>query len=103
MTAIAYTVTASLPDKHTRDDYIAWLEDGHLDAVIKGGAHSASIIKLDRDADSDPFRVETRYIFATRARFDDYTSHHAPKLREEGVRLFIPRRVIFSRTIGEVV
>ncbi len=103
MTAIAYSVTATIPDAQTRHDYIAWLEDGHLDAVLSHGAHSAMIVRLDRDADTDPFRVETRYIFSTRARFDDYTKHHAPKLREEGVRLFIPRGVTFSRTIGEVV
>lgn len=103
MTAIAYTVTAIIPDEHTRRDYIAWLSDGHLDAVLSHGAHSAMIIKLDRDANTDPFKVETRYIFSTRARFDDYTTHHAPKLREEGVRLFVPRGVKFSRTIGEVV
>lgn len=103
MTAIAYTVTASIPDEPTRRDYIAWLSDGHLDAVLSHGAHSASIIKLDRENPDDPFRVETRYIFATRALFDSYTAHHAPKLREEGVRLFVPRGVKFSRTIGEVV
>ena len=86
----------SMSESTSRNDIL-------VDAVIKGGAHSASIINLDRDADTDPFRVETRYIFATRARFDDYTTHHAPKLREEGVRLFTPRGAAFSRTIGEVV
>lgn len=103
MTAIAYTVSASIPDEPTRRDYIAWLEDGHIDEVLKHGAHSAMIVRLDRDGDAEPFRVETRYIFATRALFDRYTQQHAPALREEGKRLFIPRGVTFSRTIGEVV
>lgn len=103
MQEIAYSVTASIPDEQTRQDYIAWLRAGHTDAVLAGGAMSASIIVLDRDSETDPYRVETRYIFDSRARFDDYTTHHAPKLREEGVRLFVPRGVKFSRTIGEVV
>lgn len=104
MSAIAYTVSATLPDDSVASRYIAWLEDGHLDAVIKAGAHSAMIVRMDKERTGDPPRVETRYIFATRASFDAYVKHHAPALRADGLKLFGPESgVRFSRSIGEVL
>ncbi len=104
MSAIAYTVSATLPDDDTAARYIAWLEDGHIDAVIKGGAHSAMIVRMERESPTDPPRVETRYIFATRAAFETYVQHHAPALRAEGLKLFGPASgVRFARSIGQVL
>lgn len=104
MSAIAYTVIATLPDEPTLDRYIAWLEDGHIDAVINGGAHSAMIIKHDRATANDPFRVETRYIFSTRAKLETYEREHAPALRAEGVKLFgSVAGVRFERSLGQVM
>ena len=102
-TRICYTVTATLPDEATTRSYIRWLEDGHVDAVIDGGAHSAMIVRLDRDPESDPWRVQTVYVFPTRQAFDGYVRHTAPALREEGVKRFgSVAGVSFSRTIGEI-
>jgi len=100
--AIAYTVTATLPDEATRDEYIAWLEDGHLDQVVRHGAHSAMAVSwIDS---GPPFHVETRYIFATRELFDRYTSEAAPALRADGLRRFPPERgVSFERRVGVVL
>jgi len=104
MERIAYTVTATLPDEPTARRYIAWLEDGHVDAVIAGGAHSAMIVRLLDEPAPGPIRVETRYIFATRELFDRYLAEHAPALRQEGLALFGPGSgVSFSRTVGRVV
>lgn len=101
---IAYTVIATFPDRATRDEYIAWLEDGHVDQVIKGGAHSASIVKLDQTSATDPVRAEVRYFFSTRALYERYIEHHAPALRADGLRRFGPERGIsFQRTVGEIV
>jgi hypothetical protein len=102
MSAIAYSVIATLPDPATRDEYVAWLEDGHLDAVIKGGAHSAMIVVLDEPA--HPLQVETRYIFATRAAFDQYVARHAPALRADGLARFPPSRgVSMERRLGRIM
>ena len=101
---VAYTVVATFPDVRARDEYIEWLEDGHIDQVIKGGAHSASIVTLDRTDPVDPIRVEVRYVFSTRAMLDRYLEHHAPALRAEGLARFGPARGIsFHRTVGEIV
>ncbi len=106
MSAIAYTVIATLPNDAIAHDYIAWLEDGHIDAVIKGGAHSARIVRLDPDdaAPAGEARVEVRYIFSTRQLFDRYVAEFAPALRADGQKLFGPSTgVRFARTVGVVI
>ena len=101
---LAYTVIASCPSKQLSDEYIAWLEDGHIDAVIAGGAHSAMIVRLDRDDPAGPWVLEVRYMFSTRAAFDRYVKEHAPALRADGLKRFGPERGFsFKRTIGEVI
>jgi len=100
-TRIAYTVIATLPDEKTANEYIAWLEDGHVDAVIEHGAHSALIVRITEPA--KPIQVETRYVFSTRALFDRYVERYAPALREEGLEKFPPKRgVSFQRRVGEI-
>ena len=102
MPAIAYTVVATLPDEGVAREYIAWLDGGHVDEVVRGGAQSGMIVRIEDP--STPIRVETRYIFATRERFEEYLRTTAPRLREEGLRRFPPERgVTFERRIGVVV
>jgi hypothetical protein len=102
MTAIAYSVIASLPDERTASEYIAWLESGHVDHVVACGAHTGMIVRVQEPA--EPVQVETRYIFPNRAAFETYVREHAPKLRAEGLRRFGPERgVRFERRVGTVV
>lgn len=108
MTRILYAVIATLPSEDVAREYLAWLEDGHVDKVIEGGAHSAMIVRLARRADDglppDARQVMTEYIFATRELFDRYEQVFAPPLREDGRNRFgTSRGVSMSRMIGEVV
>ncbi|TVQ31080.1 MAG: DUF4286 family protein [Phycisphaeraceae bacterium] len=97
---IFYAVTATLPDEATLCEYIAWLEGGHVEAVIKGGAHSVMIVRLE----GEPVRIETQYIFSTRERFEQYEQKHAPALRADGMQRFgSGRGVSFERRVGEIV
>lgn len=84
MAALHYSVIATLPDEATLQRYLDWLEGGHVQAVIAGGAHRATVARLQ----SDPPAVEVRYEFAHPADFERYEAEHAPALREEGRRLF---------------
>jgi hypothetical protein len=103
MKRICYMVTATLPDEDVLADYLAFLEDGHVDAVVSHGAHSAMIVRLE-PAPGAPLRVMTQYIFPTRELFDRYIEHFAPALRADGLRRFPPERgVRFERAIGEIV
>ena len=102
MSAIAYTVAATFPDPATRDRYIAWLEDGHIDAVVQAGASSAMIVRITDPP--DPPVVEVRYIFANHDTFDRYVRVHAPDLRAAGLRLFGPETgVRFARRVGTIL
>lgn len=101
MMAMAYSVSATCPDEATRDEYVAWLRGGHVDAVIAGGADSATIVVFEGEARP---RAEVRYVFSSRERYERYLREHAPGLRAEGLAKFPPERgVVFARTLGHLV
>jgi hypothetical protein len=103
---ICYMVIATLPNRATAEDYIRWLDDGHLDAVIRGGARSALVVRLDPGGANarGEVRVMTQYQFADRGDFDRYVRETAPALRSEGLARFGPQRgVRFERSVGQVV
>lgn len=100
--AVSYTVTATLPSEEVASEYLAWLEGGHVEEVIRHGARSATIVRLVDPA--EPIRVETRYVFPTRALYEDYITRHAPTLRADGLRRFGPDRgVSMQRRVGWIV
>lgn len=94
--AFVYCVTATLP-ADLIDDYIAWLSDGHVQAVLDGGAEAAWVTRLGDG------RVESRYHFADRAAYDRYDAKVAPALRADGIARFGDRGVQFVRCFGQVV
>lgn len=107
MAKVYYAVTATLPTSEIADEYVQWLEDGHIDAVLNCGAHSGMIIRLERaPGDGHPEsarQIMAQYVFATRELFDHYVAQHAPALRTDGLRLFGPERgVRYERRIGEI-
>ncbi len=103
MSRICYMVITTLSNATVADEYVSWLEDGHVDQVVKGGADSAMIVRLDPDAAGHP-RVMTQYVFATREVFERYVSQHAPALRADGLKRFPPERgVRMERLIGTIV
>lgn len=107
MPRIAYTVTARIPGQALAAEYIQWLEGGHVDAVVAGGAESGMIVRLDPaegESGEGTVEVETRYIFPSREAFDWYVEHVAPRLRAEGTARFGRERGIrFERRTGVVV
>lgn len=99
---VAYTVTATLPDERTLAAYLDWLRSGHVQAVLAAGALEARIVQLIEPA--RPLRVQTRYVFASRAAFEAYERERAPALRAEGLARFGPAAgVAFTRELGEIV
>ncbi len=94
--SVIYAVTATVPAS-VQEAYLTWLLDGHVAAVLAGGALQAWVTRLD----GDPPRVESRYRFANRAALDHYLVHTAPGLRAEGSARFVePHGVVFTREIG---
>ena len=102
MTAITYTVIATLPDAPAASEYIRWLTSGHIQSVVEGGAATAAVVRIEQPA--VPIQVESRYLFPDRAAFETYLRDTAPGLRAEGLQKFPPERgVSFERRIGAIV
>lgn len=104
MTRVCYMVIATLPSAAVAEEYVAWLEDGHVDSVVDGGAHSAMIVRLEPNGPSEAPKVMTQYVFSTREMFDRYVREFAPALRAEGLKRFGPDRgVKMERLLGTIV
>lgn len=94
----AYSVRTTFDNAAVAAEYVAWLRDGHLADVIKGGALEAMLVQLG------PLEVESRYLFADEAAFATYEKVHAPALRAEGLAKFpASRGVKMARAQGEVL
>lgn len=98
--AFTYSVIATFDDPSLIEPWTDWLRGHHLADVCRAGATSAQLVVHDVAADQPP-RREARYHFADRDAFDTYERDHAPRLREEGLRLF-PRGIQYQRTTGEI-
>jgi hypothetical protein len=99
MPEVAYTVAATFADAALAEAWLRWLRDGHIAAVLDGGASRAEVVALDEPAHS----YEVRYRFPSREAFARYERDHAPRLRAEGLWLFPPERgVSYRRSVGIV-
>jgi Domain of unknown function (DUF4286) len=100
MAEFAYTVVVSFTDPAVAEEWLGWLNAGHVAEVLAGGATRAEIIALD----GKPLSFEVRYHFPSREAFARYESDHAPRLRAEGVEKFPAERgVSYRRSIGNVL
>jgi len=75
---VPYSVIATLPDEPTRDEYVAWLLDGHLAGVLRGG------------------------VFPTPESFLAYLADYAPPPRGDGLARF-GACVMFAGRVGAVL
>jgi hypothetical protein len=97
---VAYTVAAVFADAAVADEWLNWLRGGHLAQVIAAGATDAEVVELDSEQGRS---FEVRYHFPSREVFAVYERDHAPRLREEGLRLFPTQRgVTYRRSMGVV-
>lgn len=84
MECLSYIVTAHLPNEAVRDEYVDWLLNGHIQAVVAGGATAAEVIQLDGPGN----RVQSRYQFPDASAFSRYLEQSAPALRADGLKRF---------------
>ena len=94
---IEYRVTATIPHEELVGEYLRWLIEGHLEAVIAGGAYQASLLQR---VDAEPAEIESVYRFASEEDFATYEQDFAPALRAEGLAHFGESGISFSRQIS---
>ena len=99
MSTIFYEVAVTIPDPAIAARWVAWMNGGHIADVVAAGAKSGRIITLD----DNPGQYLAQYEFESRESMQRYFSQHAPRLREEGLRLFAPPDVIYARRTGEIL
>jgi hypothetical protein len=99
MVETVYTVLATLPDATTAEEWLGWLREGHIAAILASGATAAEIIAVDGPA----HLFEVRYRFSSREAFDRYEREIAPRLRAEGMQRFPAERgIVYRRSVGVV-
>jgi isopentenyldiphosphate isomerase len=93
-----YSVAATFTDRAVADEWLAWLNGGHIaDCLAAGGALDAEIIAVEGAA----LTYEVRYRYPSRHAFTVYERDHAPRLRAEGLRLFpVARGITYRRDTG---
>ena len=93
-----YTVTCRVEDPMLETKWLGWLEREHVADVIKSGALRAEVVRRDGGG-----RVyDIHYWFKDAQAHDDYIRNHAPRLREEGMKLF-PYGLAYERASGEII
>ncbi len=101
-TKIRYTVMATIANKDVVPEYIQWLQNGHVQALVDAGALSAEISQVDT-AEGDDFKVESTFIFPSREVLQSYMDGPALALREDGKTRWIDTaKVAFARKFAEV-
>lgn len=103
MTSVRYVVRGTLASPSFLEDYLSWLQGGHVqDVIALGKALSAEVIVLDV-VDGGSVMVETSYEFSDRAALEAYFAGPAIELRKDGVERWVETgKATFSRTIGEI-
>ncbi len=96
---ILYEVQASFIHEEAARRWEEWLRTKHIADVVAAGALDGKVIRLDSPAAT----LVAQYWFDSREAFDRYLADHAPRLRAEGIALFAPEEVSYTRRIGEQI
>ena len=95
---ILYTVSCQTDDMPKAAAWMSWLQNGHMAAVMAGGAIRAELLQ------TGPHSYAVQYLFPDQTAFDHYEAVHAPALRAEGLARFPAESgFTYSRTVSPVI
>ena len=106
MSEISYTVRCSFSENcapAVTQAWLDWLENGHIQDVINGGAVSGEIIEMNvlESTLGCQRQFEIRYRFPDRTAFETYERESATGLREEGLAKFpLSSGLSYERSVG---
>jgi hypothetical protein len=99
---IIYNVTINI-DESVHDQWMNWLKTRHIEEVLATGCfYKAKIIKVLVEEEMGGTTYSIQYFAENKAKLEEYYTYYAPKLREEGARLFGDKMLAF-RTELEVI
>lgn len=101
---VLYTVRASFTDRAVAEEWLAWLREGHIAEVMRGGALDAAIVALEDAAEPTTHTFDVHYHFASREAFARYEREFAPALRADGLAKFpTSRGIAYRRSVGRII
>ncbi|HET7611729.1 MAG TPA: DUF4286 family protein [Rhodanobacteraceae bacterium] len=95
---IVYAVELEM-DAALREEYLPWLQDHVAEMLALPGFLGADILeRMDPPPPEGYLTIAVHYRLRDQAAWEDYLSHHAPRMRDIGLRRF-GERVRASRQV----
>lgn len=92
---IIYNVTINI-DESVHDKWLAWMMDEHIPAVMDTGKFfKAKIVKVLIVEEMGGSTYSVQYFAESKEKLEAYYKEDAPRLREEGARLFGDKMLAF--------
>jgi hypothetical protein len=99
---IIYNVTINIEDS-VHDEWLNWMQEKHIPEVLATGKFSsARMVRVLVTEEMGGLTYATQYATDSKATLEQYYQEDAPRLREEGSRLFGDKMLAF-RTELEVL
>ena len=88
MSEIVYSVTVK-PDQDIEQEYVAWLQDEHIQEVVSTGCFdSFRFYKVLSEDETQGASYNIQYVTTEMSRYFDYIHEHAPIMRSKGKEKF---------------
>ncbi|WP_298142399.1 DUF4286 family protein [Flavobacterium sp.] len=99
---IIYNVTCNV-DKSIHDQWLRWMKETHIPEVLATGKFiSARLVKVLVEEPEGATTYAVLYTAQNRSDLESYYRHDAPRLRQDGLKLFGDKMLAF-RTELQVV
>ena len=99
---IIYNVTINI-DESAHDQWLNWLKTKHIEEVLATGCfYKAKLSRVLVEEEMGGTTYSIQYSAESNEKLQEYYKTYAPKLREEGMRLFGDKMLAF-RTELEVI
>jgi len=92
---IIYNVTINIDDS-VHQQWLDWMQEKHIKEVLEAGKFiKAKFIKIISEEATNSTTYCVQYFAKNKQQLDSYYLEKAPKLREEGLRLFGDKMLTF--------
>lgn len=99
---IIYNVTCNI-DESIHDQWLQWMQQTHIPEVLATGKFSSGrLVKVLVEEEMGGVTYSIQYTTDSREKLQKYYDEDAPRLRQEGLRLFADKMLAF-RTELEVI
>lgn len=99
---IIYNVTINI-DESVHDDWLSWMQKKHINDVLATGKFfKAQLVKVLVEEEMGGITYSVQYFANDKTNLENYYKEDAPRLREEGLRLFGDKMLAF-RTELQVI